>query len=167
LIILAGAATTWRQLGITIFALMQHYPFWEACRDDRSLIPQAVEEAARWHATQQVFPRIATQDTEVEGMAIPKGARVFICTGAANRDPERWERPEEYDIFRTYQAHMGFGQGAHICLGMHVAKEEMVTALNGLMDRFPNMRPDPDAPPMQVIGAMEQRGMSHVRVLLH
>ncbi|MCB2048503.1 MAG: cytochrome P450 [Novosphingobium sp.] len=167
LIFLAGSATTWRQLGIALVALLRDRTNWEACLADRSLIPQAIEEAARWHGTQQLFPRTTTEDVEMGGVTIPAGSRVFVVAGAANRDPERWDRPGEYDIHREAKPHLGFGMGPHICLGMHVAKEEMVSALNGLMDRFPNLRLDPAAPEPELIGAMEQRGASHVRVLLH
>lgn len=166
LVFLAGSATTWRQLGIAIVALLKNRAFWDACLADRSLVPQAVEEAARWHGTQQIFPRLVTEDVEMDGVLIPEGARVFVAAGAANRDPQRWDNPGKYDIFREAKPHLGFGMGPHICLGMHVAKEEMVTALNGLMDRFPEMRLDPDAPEPEIIGAMEQRGASHVRVVL-
>lgn len=166
LLVLAGGTTTWRQLGILIQALMTHYDFWEACRDDRSLIPQAIEEGVRWLGTQQALPRLVTEDTELEGEPIPAGSQLIVCVGAANRDPDRWERPERFDIFRPQIPHLSFGGGPHICIGMHVAKQEMITALNGLMDRFPNMRPDPDMPPATVMGTIEARGMSHVGVVL-
>jgi cytochrome P450 len=164
LIMLAGGGTTWRQLGITLTALLKDYRFWEACREDRSLIEKAIEESTRWMPTDPTFARLMMEDVELEGVTIPKGARVDMCIGAANRDPSRWENPDVYDLFRPYQFHLGFGLGPHQCLGMNVAKQEMITALNGLMDRFPNMRLDPDAPPGQLQGGLEQRGMSAVHV---
>lgn len=166
LLILAGGTTTWRQLGIILHALMTHYDFWEACRDDRSLIPQTIEEGVRWLGTQQALPRLVTSDTELEGTFIPAGSQLIVCVGAANRDPERWERPGEFDIFRPQKPHLSFGGGPHICIGMHVAKQEIISALNGLMDRFPNMRPDAGRPPAKVMGTVEARGMSHVGVIL-
>jgi cytochrome P450 len=166
LIMLAGGGTTWRQLGITLNALLTNYHFWEACREDRKLIEAAIEESARWCPTDPTFPRLVQQDVEVEGVAVPAGSRVDLCLGAANRDPARWENPDGYDIFRPRQYHLGFGLGPHQCLGMNVAKQEMITALNGLMDRFPNMRFDPSAPRPQLVGGLEQRGMTAVPVRL-
>lgn len=167
LIMLAGGGTTWRQLGITIVSLLRDYKSWEACRKDRSLIEPAIEEGLRLLPTDPTFPRLVTEDVEIEGVMIPAGARVDMCFGAANRDPARWDNPDVFDIRRTPQNHLGFGMGPHRCLGMEVAKQEMVAALNGLMDRFPNMRLDPDAPAPKLMGGLEMRGMTAVPVVLH
>lgn len=164
LIMLAGGGTTWRQLGITLHALLSDYRLWEGVRDDRSYVEKAIEESARWMPTDPTFPRLMMEDAEVGGAVIPKGARVDICLGAANRDPRRWDNPDVYDPFRAPKYHLGFGLGPHQCLGMNVAKQEMIVAINGLMDRFPKMRLDPDAPPAQLQGGLEQRGMSAVQV---
>lgn len=164
LIMLAGGGTTWRQLGITLHALLSDYRLWEGVRDDRSYVEKAIEESARWMPTDPTFPRLMMEDVEVEGLTVPKGARVDLCLGAANRDPLRWDDPDSYDPFRKVKHHLGFGLGPHQCLGMNVAKQEMIGAINGLMDRFPNMRLDPDAPPAQLQGGLEQRGMSVVQV---
>lgn len=165
LAIFAGGGTTWRQLGITIDALMNHYHFWEACREDRGLVDKAVEESLRWRATDPVFPRLCMQDTEVEGVMVPAGVRVHLCLGAANHDPAVFERPEEYDIFRKQEHNMGFGFGPHRCLGIEVARQEMVVAINGLLDRFPKMRLDPDKP-KPVYRGLDHRGVSAVTVKL-
>ena len=107
-----------------------------------------------------------TDDVELHGVTVPRGARVDMCLGAANRDPARWDNPDAYDPMRPVQNHLGFGMGPHRCLGMEVAIQEMVTALNGLMDRFPNMRLDPNAPTPEVVGGLHQRGMTAVPVRL-
>lgn len=165
LIIFAGGGTTWRQLGITIIALLTHYDFWEECRADRTLIEAAIDEALRWRPTDPIFPRLATEDVEVEGIVIPAGARVQICLGAGNRDPKVYERPEVYDIHRRKHHHMGLGLGPHRCLGMDVAKQEMVAAIGGLMDRWPHLRLDPDKPAPRFVG-LDHCGMSAVTVRL-
>jgi cytochrome P450 len=165
LIIFAGGGTTWRQLGITIDALLSHYHFWEQCREDRSLIELAIDEALRWRPTDPIFPRLATQDVEVEGIVIPEGARVQICLGAGNRDPKVYDRPDEYDIHRPKHHHMGLGLGPHRCLGMDVAKQEMVAAISGLMDRWPNLKLDPAKPKPRFVG-LDHCGMSAVTVRL-
>jgi cytochrome P450 len=165
LAIFAGGGTTWRQLGITIDALMNHRHFWEACRADRSVIDLAVEEGLRWRATDPVFMRLCMEDTEMEGVKVPAGTRIHLCLGAANHDPTVFDKPEEYDIFRRKEHHMGFGFGPHRCLGMDVARQEMVVAINGLLDRFPNMTLDPGKPKPEYRG-LDHRGMSAVTVKL-
>ena len=166
LIMLAGGGTTWRQLGITIYALLADYRYWEACREDRSLIEQAINESLRWCPTDPTFPRLVTEDTEIEGVPIAAGCRVDVCLGAANRDPSRWTDPDRYDLFRPQMTHLGFSTGPHQCLGMNVAKVEMLAAINGLMDRFPKLRLDSNEAPPQLIGGLEQRGMSSLPVVL-
>ena len=165
LAIFAGGGTTWRQLGITIDALMNNYHFWEDCVRDRSLLDQAVEEGLRWRATDPVFPRLCTEDTMVEGVMVPAGVRVDMCLGAANHDPEKFKDPEKYDIYRDKSHQMGFGFGPHRCLGMDVARQEMIVAISGLMDRFPNMKIDPDKPKPRYRG-LDHRGMDKVTVRL-
>jgi cytochrome P450 len=163
LTIFAGGGTTWRQLGITIDALMNHYHFWEACREDRSLVEAAVEESLRWRCTDPMMPRLCVEDSVVEGVEVPAGTRVFMCFGAANHDPAVFDRPLEYDIFRKKTANMGFGFGPHRCLGIEVARQEMIVAINGLLDRFPNMTLDPSRPRPEYRG-LEHRGMTAVPV---
>lgn len=165
LAIFAGGGTTWRQLGITIDALMNHRHFWDACRQERHLLDLAVEESLRWRATDPVFTRVSTADSEVEGVFVPEGMRIHLCLAAANHDPAVFERPGEYDIFRRREHHMGFGFGPHRCLGMDVARQEMIVAIAGLMDRFPNMRLDPDKPKPEYRG-LDHRGMTAVTVRL-
>lgn len=166
LAIFAGGGTTWRQLGIAIDALMTHRQFWDACREDRSLVDAAVEESLRWRCTDPMMPRLCMEDTEVEGVMVPAGTRVFLCFGAANHDPAVYERPGEYDIFRgKIAANMGFGFGPHRCLGIEVARQEMIVAINGLLDRFPNMTYDPAKPAPEYRG-LEHRGMTAVPVKL-
>jgi cytochrome P450 len=164
LLLLAGSGTTWKQMGITLAALLQRPELLEAVRRDRSLLKPAIEESLRWEATDPMFSRWATEDTELGGVAIPKGAVVHLCLGAANRDPERWERPDEYDPHRPIKPSMGFGGGPHICLGMHVARAEMSVGISALLDRLPNLRLDPDAPPPQTLGFYE-RGVMEIPVV--
>jgi cytochrome P450 len=166
LIMFAGGGTTWRQLGITLHALLSNYAFWRACCEDRSLIENAIEESARWMPTDPTFARLMMEDVELAGVTIPKGARVDICVASANRDSTRWSDPDRYDIFRPQHYHIGFGLGPHQCLGMNVAKQEMLCAINALMDRFPHMHLDPAAPAPEIQGGLHQRGMTSVPVRL-
>jgi cytochrome P450 len=88
--------------------------------------------------------RVATRDTELAGVPIPKGAQLMPMLGAANRQEDRYEQPDSFDILRQARAHIGFGSGPHVCLGMHLARLEMRTAVNLLLDRLPNLRLDPN-----------------------
>lgn len=88
--------------------------------------------------------RVATRDTELGGVKIPAGATVMPMLGSANRQEERYPDPDKFDIFRQAKANLGWGYGVHVCLGMHLARLEMRTAINLLLDRLPNLRMDPD-----------------------
>jgi len=164
LLLTAGSGTTWKQMGITLTALLTHPDVLDAVREDRSLLRAAVEESLRWAPTDPMFSRFATSDTEIAGVSVPEGSVVHLCLGAANRDPARWERPDEYDITRPPTSAMGFGSGPHICLGMHVARAEIVTGISALLDRLPNLRLDPDAEPPQLIG-MYERGPTEINAV--
>jgi cytochrome P450 len=164
LLLLAGSGTTWKQMGITLAALLTTPGALDAVRADRALLRLAVEESLRWCPTDPMFSRWVAHDTTLAGVEVPAGAVVHISIGAANRDPSRWDHPDEYDISRPLQTALGFGGGPHICLGMHVARAEMLTAIGALIDRLPNLRLDPASPPPQIIG-MYERGPTEINVV--
>jgi cytochrome P450 len=166
LVMIAGGGTSWRQFGILLWALLTHRDQLEDVRADRSLLEPAIDESARWNVTATVFSRLTMEDVELDGVAIPAGSAVELCTAAANRDPERWQNPDTFDIHRSQQNHLGFGIGQHQCLGMNVARSELTVGINALLDAFPNMRLDPNAPAPLLTGGLEQRGMSAIPVLL-
>jgi cytochrome P450 len=165
LLLAAGSGTTWKQSGITLLALLTHEAALEAAREDRAFLRDVVEESLRWMPTDPMFARFAAKDTELAGVPIPAGAVVHACLAAANRDASRWDRPDEFDPFRSPKAHLGFGSGPHTCLGSHVARMEMTHGIGALLDRFPEMRLDPDAAQPRVIGLYE-RGPDAIPVLL-
>ncbi len=152
LLLPAGAETTYRSSSILLLALLDHPDQLAALTADRSLMPQAIEEGLRWDAPLTGISRIATEDVTLDGVDIPAGTPLNLCLGAANRDPARHERPDEFDIFRKQRPHMAFGFGNHICLGMHLARMETVVAMDALLDRLPGLRWDPDAEPVLVEG---------------
>jgi cytochrome P450 len=164
LLLAAGSGTTWKQMGITLVALLMHPKWLEAARADRAFLRPAIEESVRWMPTDPMFSRFAWRDVALGGQAIPAGSVVHLCFGAANRDPARWERPDEFDPSRPLQPNLGFGSGPHVCLGMHVARAEINTGISALLDRLPDLRLDPDAPPPRIIG-MYERGPSSVPVV--
>ena len=164
LLLSAGSGTTWKQMGITLAALLQRPDALEAVRSDRALLRSAIEESVRWAPTDPMFSRWVTRDVDFHGVHLPEGSVLHICLGAANRDPERWERPDEYDIHRPVKPTLAFGSGPHVCLGQHVARAEMTVAISALLDRLPNLRLDPDAAPPELIGLYE-RGATAIPVV--
>jgi cytochrome P450 len=167
LLLLAGGGTTYRQLGIVLFALLSDREQLEALRADRSLMEAAIEEAVRWNCTDPIFNRLATRDSVLEGVEIPAGSVINVCLGAANRDPSRWDNPDAYDLHRPRKRHLGFAAGPHTCLGRFVAGAEMTAAINALLDRFPNVRLARDGEPAKIVGGLQMRGVNHLRVHLN
>jgi cytochrome P450 len=165
LIVFAGGGTTWRQLGITTFALLNHPEQLEDVKKNRSLLSNAVLESTRWEPTDPLFPRKVIKDTVLQGVPLAKGTALHVCLGAANRDPSRWENPDRFDIHRPIQRSVAFGAGAHSCLGQHVARQEIFVALNGLFDRLPNLRWDDTKPPARLTGGLIGRGPGPLHVV--
>jgi cytochrome P450 len=144
LLLPAGVETTYRSTGNLLFCLLSCPGQLDAVRADRSLVPKSVEEALRFETPLLNATRLAVHDTVLSGVPIPAGSTLVLMLGAANRDETRWPDPDRFDIFRDPKVHISFGQGPHICLGMHLARVEMRVALNLLLDRLPDLRLDPD-----------------------
>jgi cytochrome P450 len=137
----AGVETTYRSLGNTLFLLLSHRDILKAARADRGLLESVVEETLRVEVPMLITSRAAAVDTELRGIDIPAGATVTAVIGAANRDEERWSEPDRFDPFRDPAPHISFGFGAHLCLGMHLARAEARVALGALLERLPRIRP--------------------------
>jgi cytochrome P450 len=152
LLVPAGAQTTYRALTTLLFGLLTHPEQLDAVREDRSLIPQAVEEGIRWEVPLTISGRVASKDVELSGCPIESGKVVNLAVGAANRDPSRWDRPDEFDIFRPARPHLGFGAGPHLCLGIHLARAELRIALESLLDRLDGLSLDPGQPAPRLTG---------------
>ena len=163
LLLAAGSGTTWRQLGITLHALLSQPDALAAVRDDPALLRHAVEESVRWEVTDPIFRRFATRDVDLCGTRITAGSVVELVLGAANRDPSRWDRPDDYVLDRPLQPHLGFATGPHVCLGIHVARAEMSVALRAVLDRLPDLRWDPAVDRPAIIG-LEHRGPTSLPV---
>ena len=87
---------------------------------------------------------------------VPAGKTVNVCVHSANRDPDRWDNPDEFDIFRPQHGHLAFGQGNHICLGIHFARMELRVALELIIERLPNLRLDPDVEDVHIDGLISR-----------
>ncbi|RGP41760.1 Steroid C26-monooxygenase [Altererythrobacter insulae] len=104
---------------------------------DPKLIQNMVEEALRYETPTAGMWRLVTQDTELGGHAIPKGAMVQLRYAAANRDPKKFENPDAFDVERkNARAHLAFGKGPHMCVGNMLSRKEMLVAFDELLERL-------------------------------
>ncbi len=119
---------------------------WEAVRADPSLVPAAVVETVRLASPVRVFTRYVARDTQVEGSPLPRGSRVAVLYGSANRDERRFDNPDRFDLIRENNTHLGWGNGPHTCVGIHLAKLEMHALLRAMIPRVEHieaMEPQP------------------------
>jgi len=140
LLLPAGLETTYRSSGNLLYLLLTHPEQFGAVQADRELIPAAIEEGLRFETPLTTVQRYATEATEVDGVELPAGAVLDVCIGSANRDEQRWERSEEFDIFRKRLPHISFAAGEHTCMGLHLARMETRVAVECLLDRLTNIR---------------------------
>ena len=152
LILPAGVETTYRASGNLLVALLSEPELMDALRADRSMLRGAFEEALRWEPPITTVVRRAVRDCELGGVAISPGTHVSVSVAAANRDPTRYPDPDRFDPTRRNIAHLTFGGGPHLCLGMHLARMEGTVAINALLDRLPDLRLDPTVPAPHVVG---------------
>jgi cytochrome P450 len=139
LLLPAGLETTYRSSGNLLYLLLTHSDQFAAVQADRGLLPRAIEEGLRFETPLTTVQRFTTEDIELEGVEIPARSVIGVCIGAANRDERRWERPEEFDIFRKHKPHISFAAGEHTCLGLHLARLETRVALECLLIRLTNV----------------------------
>jgi cytochrome P450 len=144
LLLPAGLETTYRSSGNLLYLLLTHPEQLKAVREDRDLIPTAIEEGIRYETPLVLVARNTTRDVEMHGMTIPEGASITLCMGSANRDEKRWTDPDRFDIHRPRRAHISFAGGIHSCLGMHLARVETKAMLNSLFDRVTDLQLVPD-----------------------
>jgi cytochrome P450 len=142
LLLPAGVETTFRSSGNLLYLLLTHPDQLDAVRNDRALLPQAIEEGLRYEPPLLITSRVATVDTELSGVAIPAGASLTPMLGAANRDPRVFADPDRFDVHRQQAQHLSFAHGVHVCLGMHLARMETRVAIDALLERLPNLRLD-------------------------
>jgi cytochrome P450 len=148
----AAAETTTRSWSNMMVVLLNRPELLEQVRADRSLVPKVVNESMRFEPTSVANARLTTRDVEVRGVTIPAGSGVTLMQGTANRDEEVYPDPDVFDPSRSGKPSLTFGWGAHMCIGMNLAKLEMVSALNAVLDGLPGLRVDPDAPKPEVAG---------------
>ena len=142
-ILIAGHETTMNQIGNMTFTLLTRPDHGDALRvAGPDAMAHAVEELLRFTplGASAGFPRIATEDVELSGTTVRAGEAVVVSVHAANRDPAVFAAAEELVLDRAVNRHVGFGHGAHHCLGAQLARMELQEAIGGLLREFPDLR---------------------------
>lgn len=140
LLLVAGHETTVNLIGNGVLDMMRFPDQLELIQRDPGLITKMVNETLRFDSPVQLVRRLAGKDCSLAGQNIRKGDMISIMVGAANRDPEVYERPDVFDINREQKRNLAFGQGIHHCIGSSLAETEARIAFSALFKRLPNTR---------------------------
>ena len=163
LLLFAGSETTTNLIGNAVLALFGQLETLERVRADLSLVPALVEETLRYDSPIQLVMRMALEPTEFAGVAIDRNAWVLTLLGSANRDEERFENADRFDIDRNTQGHLGLGFGNHFCLGASLARLQGRLAREAILERLPDLEPAQEGP-VPRHGALLVRGPSTLPV---
>ncbi|MBD2891561.1 putative cytochrome P450 126 [Actinomadura sp. RB99] len=163
LLIAAGSETTRNAIATGMHALMENPEAWERIRDDRSLLPGAVEEMLRWSSPTPYNRRTATRNVTLGGQPIRAGDKVTLWWASANRDGEVFPDAYRFDIARSPNPHLAFGRGGHFCLGAALARVEMHVVFDTLLDRTDSAEP---TGPIEYTRSNKHSGVRHMPVRL-
>jgi cytochrome P450 len=156
----AGHEATVNTLGNGLTALMEYRAQWQRLVDGSVPAATAIEELLRYDPPLQLFERWVLEDgVMMEGVEIPRGEKIALLFGAANRDPRVFPEPDRFDIGRPNAAdHISFGGGIHVCIGAPLARVELEASLDALVERCPGLEltADPRRIPAFVIWGLER-----------
>src|SRR5271156_4946273 len=164
LLLLAGNETTTNLIGNGLLALCRHPEQQQRLRENRDLIPKAIEEMLRFDPPVQMTIRMPTAATSIGGTDIPENSLAFILLAAANRDPAHFPSPEKFDVARDPNEHVSFGEGIHFCLGAPLARLEGAIAIELMLDKFPRLQLANPQAKLEYRGSMALRGLSELRL---
>jgi cytochrome P450 len=162
----AGFETTSNQIGNFVYVLLHDPDQFALLRSRPELLPDAVEELMRFVplTAGAPLPRYATEDVQLSGGVLPAGDPVLANRSAASRDPRAFPDPGLLDLTRSPNPHVGFGYGAHHCLGAQLARMELQIALGSLLTRFPELRFATDEAMLQWKTGLALRGLRSLPV---
>jgi cytochrome P450 len=160
----AGNETTGRLIGWLAKLLAEHPDQRREVVENRSLIPNVIDEALRFEPTGHATARVVTNDVEYYGTTVPAGSPILLLMAAANRDPRRYPDPDVFDIHREDVQHLTFGWGVHFCLGANLARLEGRIALEELLNRFPTW--DVDYDNIELAPTSTVRGWQHMPLVI-
>jgi cholest-4-en-3-one 26-monooxygenase len=150
LLTVAGNETTRNLMSGAMHAFFQHPEQWQRLLDDRSLLPDAVEEMLRFVTPVMNFRRTAMCDVTLSGTDIAAGDKVVFFHASANRDEDIFPEPDAFDVGRHPNPHIAFGGGGpHFCLGANLARMEIRVMFEHLLDRLPDIRQDGEVQRLQ------------------
>ena len=145
LLLVAGNETTTNLIGNAVLCFTESPGTAERLTAEPALLPQAIEEVLRYRSPVQSMYRIAAVDTTLRDRPIPAGSPLVAWIGSANRDGEQFPHPDVFDVGRSPNRHLAFGQGIHFCLGAPLARLEAKIALQAVLSRLPGLAVDPEA----------------------
>jgi len=158
-----GSETTMNLIGSGVYSLLCHPAQMATLQADPAGMRNAVEELLRFEPPAQFQSRTTLTDIEVRDVTVPAGRTLFLCLAAANRDPQRWDRPNELDVGRQDLQHLAFGYGIHHCLGASLARLETQVAVGAALG-LPELALATDEPAWGGAAAISQRGLQSLPV---
>jgi pimeloyl-[acyl-carrier protein] synthase len=140
LLLVAGHETTVNLIGNAVLSLLRNQDQLSLLKDQPDLIKPTIDEVLRYESPVQIVRRVASENLELRGHKIKKDDTVIIFLGSANRDPERFENADKFQITRTDNKHLAFSEGIHHCIGASLAETEAQIASKNLFARMPNLQ---------------------------
>ena len=153
--------TTVSVAGFAAYYFAKHPDQWDKLRADPDLVPNAIEEIVRLATPIRAFSRYVALDTEVAGVPLKEGDRILAVYASANRDERMWDNPDQFDVTRPVRKHVGFGHGKHTCMGLHLARRELINLVEAMLPRVKRWHLDGE-PEIGMNNSI--RGFSHLPV---
>jgi len=165
LLMIAGNETTTNLIGNGLLALGRNPDQLARLRREPQLMASAVEEMIRYDSPVHSTVRVARKDTNIGGTEVAARSIVMVLLSAANHDPLQFPEPDRFDLARQPNAHVGFGEGIHFCIGAPLSRLEASIAFEMILERFPNLRLSSPEPALTYKGALSMRGVSSLPML--